>query len=89
MKNKKVEKIKKAVALKYPKDAPAPFITAIAKGKLADELLKCAKMNDIMIVEQSEATDFLSVQEIGTAVPEEAWEIVARIFSYIEKKSQE
>lgn len=81
----KNEKIKKAVALKYPEGAPAPFITASAKGKLAEELLKCAKMNDIIIVENSEMTDFLSVQDIGTYVPEEAWEVIAGIFSYIAK----
>ena len=46
----KNEKLKKAVALKYPEGAPAPFITASAKGKLAEELLKCAKMNDIIII---------------------------------------
>lgn len=81
-------KIKKAVALKYPKDAPAPFITATAKGQLAEEVLKIAKMNDIMIVEDSEMTDFLSVQDMGTAVPEEAWEALAAIFAVI-LKSQE
>jgi len=84
----KNNRIKKAVALKYPEGAPAPFITASAKGTLAEELLKCAKMNDIIIVENSEMTEFLSVQDIGTYVPEEAWEVVAGIFSYI-TKSQE
>ncbi|MCQ2596318.1 MAG: EscU/YscU/HrcU family type III secretion system export apparatus switch protein [Treponema sp.] len=74
---------KKAVALKYPEGAEAPFITASAKGLLAEELLKCAKMNDIMIVEDGGLTDFLSVQEIGTIVPEEAWEAIALIFSFI------
>ena len=79
---------KKAVALKYPKDAPAPFITAVGKGALAEDVLKIAKMNDIMILENTNMTDFLSVQEVGTAVPEEAWEVLAQIFSII-IKSQE
>lgn len=80
-----MKKTPKAVALKYPEGAPAPFITASAKGHLAEELLKCAKMNDIIIVENEGLTDFLSVQEIGAAVPEEAWEIVAQIFAFISK----
>ncbi|MCQ2573857.1 MAG: EscU/YscU/HrcU family type III secretion system export apparatus switch protein [Treponema sp.] len=80
------QKIKKAIALKYPEGAPAPFITASTKGRLAEELLKCAKMNDIIIVENDELTEFLSVQEIGSYVPEEAWEAVATIFSYIQNR---
>lgn len=83
MSGKTSDNIKKAVALKYPEGAEAPFITASAKGPLAEELLKCAKMNDIIIVENEGLTDFLSVQEIGTIVPEEAWEAVALIFSFI------
>ncbi len=87
-KNPESAKICKAVALKYPEGAPAPFITASARGKLAEELLKCAKMNDIMIVENSDLADYLSVQDLGTSIPEETWEVVARIFSFI-AKSQE
>ncbi len=75
--------MKKAVALKYPENAPAPFITASAKGKLAEEVLKIAKMNDIMIVEDLELSELLSVQDLGTYVPEEAWEALALIFTYL------
>lgn len=88
MSGKTSDNIKKAVALKYPEGAEAPFITASAKGPLAEELLKCAKMNDIMIVENSDLADYLSVQDLGTSVPEETWEVVAQIFSFI-AKSQE
>lgn len=79
---------KKAVALRYPKNAPAPFITAKGQGFIADEILKCAKENDIMIQEDYQLTDFLSVQDIGTVIPEETWEVVAQIFAFI-SKSQE
>lgn len=75
--------MKKAVALKYPENAPAPFITASAKGKLAEEVLKIAKMNDIMIVEDLELSELLSVQDLGTYIPEEAWEALALIFTYL------
>lgn len=75
--------MKKAVALKYPENAPAPFITASAKGKLAEEVLKIAKMNDIMIVEDLELSELLSVQDLGTYVPEKAWEALALVFSYL------
>ena len=65
-----MQKIKKAVSLRYPEGAPAPFITASGKGIVAEKILETARENDIKIVENKELTDFLSVQEIGTCVPE-------------------
>lgn len=78
-----MHEIKKAVALKYPKDSPAPFITAVAKGKLAEKVLEVAKENNIAIQENSELTEFLSVQEIGSCVPEEVWPVLAKIFAFV------
>ncbi|MBP3562705.1 MAG: EscU/YscU/HrcU family type III secretion system export apparatus switch protein [Treponema sp.] len=73
----------KAVALKYPKNAPAPFICATGKGQVAKNILDIAQKNNIPIVENSDLTDVLTLQEIGTIIPEETWELIANIFSYI------
>lgn len=73
----------KAVALQYPEGAPAPFISATAKGKSAEKMLQVAKENDITIVQNPELTDFLSVQEIGTCVPESVWPVIAKIFAFV------
>lgn len=73
----------KAIALKYPEGAYAPFITAKGEGKLAEKIIEEAKKNDIYIEENVEAIDFLDACDIGTEVPEEAWEVVAQIFSFI------
>lgn len=81
--------MKKAVALKYPEGASAPFITCQGRGELAEKLLKAARMNDIMIVENTELTDILSVQDVGQSVPEETWEVLAVIFSYVLDNSGE
>ena len=61
---------KKAVALKYPDGAGAPLIAASAKGFLAQKLLELA-------------AEFLTVQEIGAAIPEETWEALAKIFAFV------
>lgn len=73
----------KAVALKYPKNAAAPFICASGKGEIAKSILDIAQKNNIPIVENSDLTDILTLQEIGTIIPEETWELIANIFSYI------
>lgn len=78
-----MQKIKKAVSLKYPEGAPAPFITSSGKGVLAEKILEAARENDIKIVENKELTDFLSVQEIGTCVPESIWPVLAKIFAFV------
>jgi flagellar biosynthesis protein len=77
--------IKKAVALKYPEGAPAPFITATARGVLAEKLLGIAKENSIPIAENYSMADILSVEEIGSFVPEETWDVLAGIFAFVLK----
>lgn len=78
--------MKKAVALKYPENSPAPFITAKGKGELAEKILAEAKKNDIEIREDLELVEMLSAQEIGNYVQEETWEALAVIFSFILEK---
>lgn len=73
----------KAVALRYPENAEAPFVVATGKGKLAERLLDIARKNNVPVVEDEFTANILSVQEIGTAIPEDTWEIVARIFAVV------
>ena len=82
-----MQRIKKAVALKYPEGAAAPFVTVTAKGELAQKVLDAAEENDITIVKNDELTDFLSVQEIGTCVPETVWPVLAKIFACVMQQS--
>lgn len=74
---------KKAVALKYPQGASAPLIAASAKGYLAEKMLEIAEREKIPLVKNGELTDFLTVQEIGSIVPPETWEAVAKIFAFV------
>lgn len=72
-----------AVALKYPEKADLPFISAKAKGKLAEKLIEIAEQNKIPVIKDEFAANILSVQEIGSAIPESTWEIVAKIFAAV------
>lgn len=73
----------KAVALKYPKGAEAPFVIANGKGLLAKRIIEEARSNDIKIEENTPLVEFLSEIQVGRLVPPEAWEILAQIFSVI------
>ena len=79
----------KAVALKYPKGAQAPFVIAKGKGLLAKRILEEARANDIRIEENTPLVEFLSEVKVGSLVPQESWEILAQIFSVILREEEE
>ena len=76
---------KKAAALKYAKGASAPMIAASGKGFLAKRILEIAEREKIPIVQNDSLAEFLTVQEIGAEVPEETWEVLAKIFAFVLK----
>ena len=78
----------KAVALKYPKGAEAPFVIANGKGLLAKRILDEACENNIKIEENTPLVEFLSEIQVGSLVPPESWEILAQIFSVILKEEE-
>ena len=78
----------KAVALKYPEGAEAPFVIANGKGLLAKRILEEARKNDIKIEENTPLVEFLSEIQVGSLVPPETWEILAQIFSVILKEEE-
>lgn len=83
---KKDEEIKKAVVLKYPEGAEAPFVTAKGSGRIAEFILEEARKKNIKIEENKTLVEFLSDVDIGSLVPPETWEILAQIFSLILKE---
>lgn len=75
----------KAVALKYSSLDGVPFVSASGKGEVAKKILELAEENSIPIVENEALANVLSVSEIGSAIPENTWEVVADIFAWILK----
>jgi flagellar biosynthesis protein len=76
---------KKAVVLKYQENLPAPLIIAKGKGELAKKILQIAKKNGIEISEDEKLIDHLFLFEVGSFIPEELYEIIAKLFAYIYK----
>lgn len=77
--------MKKAVALAYPKEADAPYISAVAKGRLAGRLLEIAQEHGVPIVQDDVLANVLAVQNVGDLIPEETYEVLAKIFAFIAK----
>ena len=80
--------MKKAIALKYPDGAEAPFITAKGSGYLAEKILESAKENKIPVKEDLNIINLLDNQEAGSMIPQNAWEAVAILFAFIMKDAE-
>ena len=73
----------KVVAIKYKEGVEAPFITAKGTGEKADFILQIAKENNVHIQQDSNLVDFLGNQSVGDFIPEETWDVVAKLFAFI------
>jgi flagellar biosynthesis protein len=80
-------KAKTAVALKYDqeKDA-APKILATGRNLLAEQIIEEAQKHDIHIEQNAELAQVLSIIEVNSYIPVQAYEAVAEILSYIYNK---
>lgn len=73
----------KAIALRYPEWADAPYIAAKAKGHKAAQLVKIAKKDNVPIVQDAALADVLSIQSVGQYIPEETYLAIATIFAFM------
>lgn len=82
-------KKRKAVALKYPEGVEAPIILAKGEGRTAELMLSEAEKNGIPVAEDKVLVDMLGLSSAGDIVPENAWQALAVIFSYILEERDE
>ena len=75
----------KAAGLKYPENSPAPFLVAKGKDEMAKRLCEIADKNGVSVVKNVAETEIISLMEIGQCIPEETYEILAKIFAFIQK----
>lgn len=77
-------KPRKAVALEYErgKDA-APRITATGQGHVAEQILQIAFANGVKVREDADLVEILSVLDIDSVIPVEAYAAVGEILSYV------
>ncbi len=83
---------KKAVALKYEKEAMnAPKVIAKGKGKIAEKILEKAKEFDIPIFQNEALANSLLDAEINEEIPPKLYKAVVEVFIWLmktEKKAQ-
>lgn len=77
---------KKAIGLKYNREEnDSPTVIAKGFGDLADEIIKLAKENGVMIHEDPYLSDLLARMDLGQEIPENLYHVVAELiaFSYV------
>jgi flagellar biosynthesis protein len=73
----------KAVALRYWAGLPAPFLSAKAEGRAALRFVEIAKEAGVPVVEDASLADAVFPLDLGEYVPEECFEIVAKVFAFV------
>jgi flagellar biosynthesis protein len=73
-----------AVALEYePEGDDAPVVVASGRGTLAEQILQIAFANGIKVREDASLAELLSLIDIDTEIPVEAFAAVAEILIYV------
>ncbi|GGC90510.1 hypothetical protein GCM10007216_21610 [Thalassobacillus devorans] len=84
------DKQKQAMALGYKQDQDnAPKVLAKGKGYVAANLIENAVKNDVPIQEDASLVELLSQLNINEEIPEELYQVVAEVFSFIYRADQE
>lgn len=75
---------KEAIALTYnPENNNSPTVVAKGKGKIADNILEKAVLNDVPVYEDKNLIELLGNLDLNEAIPEELYEAVAEVFAFV------
>lgn len=73
-----------AVALHYEQgDEKAPKVVATGSGDIAEQILALAKQAGVDIVEDPDLMEVLGRIPVGSAIPEELFEVIAEILVFL------
>ena len=74
----------KAVALRYNAEEDiAPVVIASGYGAVADRIIDIAEQRGIPVFRDDSAASIMCMLEVGTAIPEELYQVVASIYVQI------
>ncbi|MBC2582233.1 EscU/YscU/HrcU family type III secretion system export apparatus switch protein [Clostridium sp. DJ247] len=74
---------KKAAALRYENGYDAPLVTAAGMGHVADKIIENAQQNNVPIVYDKELANLLNNVDVGSAIPMELYDAVAKVIAYV------
>ena len=76
--------VQKAVAIEYERGADdAPRVTASGRGAVAEQILQIAFERGIKVREDAELVEILSLVEVDSPIPLEAFAAVADILAHV------
>lgn len=75
---------KRAIALAWTREHPAPYIVATGSGYLAASMLAAAEFHAIKVVRDPELAAVLAAIPLGSYIPERTWQAVAAIFAFLD-----
>lgn len=76
--------IQKAVAVEYDRDnEDAPRVTASGSGNIAEQILQIAFERGIKVREDADLVEILSLVEVDSPIPLEAFAAVAEILAHV------
>lgn len=78
-----MKKVKKATAIKYEKGYDVPIVTAAGIGYIADKILLKAQESKVAIVQNEELANLLSNVDIGSEIPVELYDAIAKVIAYV------
>lgn len=73
----------KAVAVKYSRGLPAPFVVAKGRHELARRLVAIAESTGVEIVDMPALAESLITLETGDWIPEEYFEVIAEVLAFV------
>jgi type III secretion system FlhB-like substrate exporter len=75
---------RRAAALGYRPGKPAPELLAKGRGREAERIIELARQAGIEIVEDPALSALLDSQvKVGDYIPEQCWEILAKILAIV------
>jgi flagellar biosynthesis protein FlhB len=76
--------MEKAVALKYERGLPAPFIIGKGRREVASRIVEIAREHGVEVVERPELAEALYLVDVGAFLPEEFFQTVAELLVFVQ-----
>lgn len=80
---------KRAVALRYERQKDeAPRVVASGQGLVAERMVELAREHGVAVQENAELAEALSSVELGTAIPEALYPVVAEVLVFVSRMNR-
>lgn len=83
-----MKKNKSASAIKYSQGDPAPLLLASGQGREAEQIIRIAREEGIMIVEDAPFAALLDSVNPGEYIPPWCWEAAAKVLAFVLKAAK-